>query len=82
MQKKLNATFPSQWVKGHQEQKEGKELAWEAILNIKADQLANEAIDETVDKPSSVFQYPASKIMLFIKGQPIMQKIAKEIQNV
>jgi hypothetical protein len=78
----LKATFPSQWVKGHQEPKEGEELAWEhAKLNIEVDELANEARDETEDDPNRFFQYPASKVILFIKGKPITRNITKEIGN-
>eukprot|EP00978_Attheya_sp_CCMP212_P047490 scaffold421406_cov35-Attheya_sp.AAC.1 len=39
----LKTTFITEWVKGHQTPKAGKELPWEATLNIKVDQLANEA---------------------------------------
>jgi hypothetical protein len=67
----LQTTFPSQWVKGHQEQKEGEELTWEAKLNIEADTLATEARNETSTDSNIFHQYPASKIMLYINGTPI-----------
>jgi hypothetical protein len=77
---KLHKTFPTRWVKGHQTPKEDEELPWEATLNIEADNLANEARDETADQPDSFFQYPASKVMLYIRGQPITRNIAREIR--
>ena len=43
--------------------------------------MANEARDETEDDPDIFFQYPASKVMLYIKGKPITRNIAKEIRN-
>jgi hypothetical protein len=79
--KALKATLPSLWVKGHQEPKEGEELTWKAKLNIEADELANEARDETADDPDEFYQYPASKVMLYIKGKPITRNIAKELRN-
>jgi hypothetical protein len=77
----LKANLPSHWVKGHQEPKEGEELTWEAKLNIAADELANEARQETADDLDEFYQYPASKIMLYIKGKPITRNTAKELRN-
>eukprot|EP00978_Attheya_sp_CCMP212_P036800 scaffold169524_cov56-Attheya_sp.AAC.1 len=77
---KLHKAFPTRWVKGHQTPKEDKELPWEATLNIEADDQANEARDETSDHPDTFFQYPASKVMLYIRGQPITRNIAREIR--
>eukprot|EP00978_Attheya_sp_CCMP212_P037101 scaffold172824_cov47-Attheya_sp.AAC.1 len=77
---KLHKTFPTRWVKGHQTPKEDEELPCEATLNIEADDLANEARDETSDHPDTFFQYPASKVMLYIRGQPITRNIAREIR--
>jgi hypothetical protein len=48
-----------------------KELPWEAILNIEADELTNEARDDTSDQPETFHQYPASRVMLYIAGKPI-----------
>eukprot|EP00978_Attheya_sp_CCMP212_P045180 scaffold336259_cov20-Attheya_sp.AAC.1 len=58
---KLHKIFPTRWVKGHQTPKEDEELLWETTLNIEADNLANEARDETSNQPDTYFQYPASK---------------------
>eukprot|EP00978_Attheya_sp_CCMP212_P005815 scaffold12969_cov65-Attheya_sp.AAC.7 len=55
--------------------KEGEELPWEATLNIEADKLANAARDETARQEDDFFQYPASWVMLYIEGEPIMQNI-------
>jgi hypothetical protein len=77
----LQTTFPLQRVKGHQKPKEGKDLTWEAKLNNKADDLANEARNETSNEPNIFYQYPASKVMLYINGTPITQNLAKEIRN-
>jgi hypothetical protein len=78
---KLQITFPSQWVKGHQEPKDGEELTWEAKLNIEADALATEARNETSNDSIIFHQYPRSKIMLYINGTPITRNLAKEIRN-
>jgi hypothetical protein len=48
--KQLKTSFITHWVKGHQTQEEGKELPWEALLNIEADELANEAVPSISSK--------------------------------
>jgi hypothetical protein len=78
---KLKTKFPTRWVKGHQKPKDGEELPWEASLNIEADDLANDARDETSANDDTFFQYPASKLMLYINDLPITRNLAKEIQN-
>eukprot|EP00978_Attheya_sp_CCMP212_P021751 scaffold63912_cov37-Attheya_sp.AAC.2 len=72
----LKTVFITEWVKGHQKPKEGEELPWEAILNIEADDLANEARDETAGQDDNFYQYPASRVMLYIAGKPITRNIA------
>eukprot|EP00978_Attheya_sp_CCMP212_P039934 scaffold212668_cov63-Attheya_sp.AAC.1 len=60
--------------------KEGEELPWAATLNIEADELANEARDEREGQDDNFYQYPASRVMLYIAGKPITRNIAKEIR--
>jgi hypothetical protein len=79
--KKLKTKFPTRWVKGHQKPKEGEELPWEAALNIEADDLANDAREETSDHDDAFFQYPASQLMLYINNLPITRNLASEIRN-
>jgi hypothetical protein len=78
----LKTKFPTLWVKGHQEPKDDEELPWEAQLNIEADALATEARNEINEGPTTTFhQYPASRVMLYIDGQPITRNISKAIRN-
>eukprot|EP00978_Attheya_sp_CCMP212_P027776 scaffold93923_cov54-Attheya_sp.AAC.1 len=62
----------------HQTPKEGEELPWEAILNIEADDLAKK--NKAAGQDDNFYQYPASRVMLYIAGKPITRNIAKEIR--
>eukprot|EP00978_Attheya_sp_CCMP212_P036961 scaffold171216_cov35-Attheya_sp.AAC.3 len=73
----LKTVFITKWVKGHQKPKEGEELPWEATLNIEADDLANEARDETAGQGDNFYQYPVSQVMLYIARKANYEEYCK-----
>eukprot|EP00957_Ditylum_brightwellii_P161476 12295086-Ditylum_brightwellii.AAC.1 len=60
-----------------------KKKSWEAVLNIRADELAAEARNQitTKDRTTAMTLLPACNAHLVIKGAPITRKINQNIQD-
>ena len=77
----LQINTPTRWVRGHQDKQ--KKKSWEAVLNIRADELATEARNQitTKDRTTTMTLLPACNAHLVIKGAPITRKITKTIRD-
>eukprot|EP00957_Ditylum_brightwellii_P064502 4895025-Ditylum_brightwellii.AAC.1 len=71
--------IPSFWVKDHQDEEcDKRKVKWEAILNIKVDELATEARYAITKKQRNapMDPLPVCSIQLYISGEMITRQIS------
>eukprot|EP00957_Ditylum_brightwellii_P010940 828807-Ditylum_brightwellii.AAC.1 len=78
---KLQIDMPTRWVCGHQDKM--KKKSWEAVLNIRADELATVARKQITakDRKARMTLFPTCNAHLVIKEAPITRKINQTIRD-